>query len=219
MIWKKPVDLQSLNEWHQNTMQQHIGIQFTEIGDDYIKATMPVDNRTKQPMGLLHGGASVALAESLGSVASVLCVDPEKQTVVGLEINANHIKKIEVLTHEHYLGPLVLHGAILLSTYNGDLGGFEINTENASINYEGLQLKREFYSPGYETQIARESRVPDQRSVLYWNASQQINAQSNTPIQFYTSDLSGEFEVVVEGISKDGVAGSAVYRFVVEENN
>ena len=73
-------------------MQQHIGIQFTEIGDDYIKATMPVDNRTKQPMGLLHGGASVALAESLGSVASVLCVDPEKQTVVGLEINANHIK-------------------------------------------------------------------------------------------------------------------------------
>lgn len=92
MIWKKPIDLQSLNEWHQNTMQQHIGIQFTEIGDDYIKATMPVDNRTKQPMGLLHGGASVALAESLGSVASVLCVDPEKQTVVGLEINANHIK-------------------------------------------------------------------------------------------------------------------------------
>ena len=92
MIWKKPVDLQSLNEWHQNTMQQHIGIQFTEIGDDYIKATMPVDNRTKQPMGLLHGGASVALAESLGSVASLLCVDPEKQTVVGLEINANHIK-------------------------------------------------------------------------------------------------------------------------------
>lgn len=136
-----------------------------------------------------------------------------------LEFNANHIKKIEVLTHEHYLGPLVLHGAILLSTYNGDLGGFEINTENASINYEGLQLKREFYSPGYETQIARESRVPDQRSVLYWNASQQINAQSNTPIQFYTSDLSGEFEFVVEGISKDGVAGSAVYRFVVEENN
>ncbi len=92
MIWKKPIDLQSLNEWHQNTMQQHIGIQFTEIGEDYIKATMPVDHRTMQPMGLLHGGASVALAESLGSVASVLCVDPEKQTVVGLEINANHIK-------------------------------------------------------------------------------------------------------------------------------
>lgn len=92
MIWKKPVDLKELNEWHQSTMQQHIGIRFTEIGDDYISATMPVDHRTKQPMGLLHGGASVALAESLGSVASVLCVDPEKQTVVGLEINANHIK-------------------------------------------------------------------------------------------------------------------------------
>lgn len=73
-------------------MQRHVGIEFTEAGDDYLKATMPVDYRTKQPMGLLHGGASVVLAESLGSVASVLCIDANVQTVVGLEINANHIK-------------------------------------------------------------------------------------------------------------------------------
>ncbi|HUM48377.1 MAG TPA: hotdog fold thioesterase [Chitinophagales bacterium] len=92
MIWKKPIDLKELNEWHDNTMQHHLGIEFIEIGDDYIKATMPVDYRTKQPMGLLHGGASVVLAESLGSVASVLCIDTTTHTVVGLEINANHIK-------------------------------------------------------------------------------------------------------------------------------
>lgn len=73
-------------------MQRHLGIEFTEIGDDYIAAQMPVDHRTKQPMGLLHGGASVTLAETLGSTASVLCIDLEKQTVVGLEINANHIR-------------------------------------------------------------------------------------------------------------------------------
>jgi 1,4-dihydroxy-2-naphthoyl-CoA hydrolase len=92
MIWKKPIELKELNEWHNNSMQRHLGIEFTEIGDDYLKATMPVDFRTMQPMGLLHGGASVTLAESLGSVASMLCIDVEKKTVVGLEINANHIK-------------------------------------------------------------------------------------------------------------------------------
>lgn len=91
MIWKT-IDIKELNEWHNNSMQQHVGIEFTEAGDDFLKATMPVDYRTKQPMGLLHGGASVVLAESLGSVASVLCIDSTTQTVVGLEINANHIK-------------------------------------------------------------------------------------------------------------------------------
>ena len=94
MIWKKPVDLKKLNSWNDNTMQRHLGIEFTEIGDDYIVARMPVDHRTKQPVGLLHGGASVTLAETLGSTASVLCIDIEKQTVVGLEINANHIRVV-----------------------------------------------------------------------------------------------------------------------------
>ncbi|MBA3648221.1 MAG: hotdog fold thioesterase [Chitinophagales bacterium] len=93
-IWNQPIDIKYLKEWHRNTMQEHIGIEFLEIGDDYIKAKMPVDHRTKQPMGLLHGGASVTLAESLGSMASVLCVDSETKLVVGLEINANHIRSI-----------------------------------------------------------------------------------------------------------------------------
>lgn len=94
MIWRKPIDMSELNEWHNNSMQRHVGIVFTEIGDDYLKATMPVDFRTKQPAGLLHGGASVVLAESIGSVASLLCIDDTTHTVVGLEINANHIKAV-----------------------------------------------------------------------------------------------------------------------------
>jgi 1,4-dihydroxy-2-naphthoyl-CoA hydrolase len=76
------------------TMVEHIGIEFTAIGDDYLEATMPVDNRTKQPAGLLHGGASVVLAETLGSVGAYLCVDPSKYITVGLEINANHIRSV-----------------------------------------------------------------------------------------------------------------------------
>lgn len=75
-------------------MMEHLGIVFTEIGDDYVKATMPVDHRHHQPYGLLHGGASVSLAESLGSVAAHMTVDSEKFHTVGLEINANHIRSV-----------------------------------------------------------------------------------------------------------------------------
>ena len=91
-IFKEGVTIEVLNRMSANTMVDHIGIQFTAIGDDYIEATMPVDNRTHQPLGLLHGGASVVLAETLGSVAATCCVDISKHYCVGLEINANHIK-------------------------------------------------------------------------------------------------------------------------------
>lgn len=75
-------------------MVEHLGIEFTEVGEDYLVAKMPVDRRTHQPMGLLHGGASVALAETLGSVAATLTIDPSLQHCVGIEINANHIKGV-----------------------------------------------------------------------------------------------------------------------------
>lgn len=94
-IWFKQVSVEQLNLMHENTMQSFCGIQFLEIGDDYIKARMPVNDRTKQPHGLLHGGANVVLAESLGSIASVLCIDLDKYSCVGLEINANHIRAVK----------------------------------------------------------------------------------------------------------------------------
>ncbi len=75
-------------------MGTHLGIEVTEIGDDFIKATMPVDHRTHQPFGLLHGGASCVLAETLGSIASTLCIDPSKEMAVGVEINANHLRSV-----------------------------------------------------------------------------------------------------------------------------
>ncbi|MEZ4982761.1 MAG: hotdog fold thioesterase [Saprospiraceae bacterium] len=93
MIWKQSFSLEQVNEMSRNTLFEHLGMEFTEIGPDFLTAKMPVDHRTKQPAGLLHGGASVALAETLGSVASVMCLpDLEKQTAVGVEINANHLR-------------------------------------------------------------------------------------------------------------------------------
>jgi 1,4-dihydroxy-2-naphthoyl-CoA hydrolase len=91
-IWKNPLDLEALNRPGQNNMVSHVGIEFIEVGADFLRARMPVDARTLQPYGLLHGGASATLAETLGSMASALCVDTSTQLVVGLEINANHVR-------------------------------------------------------------------------------------------------------------------------------
>lgn len=93
MIWfNKVLIADHFKAMNDKTMGQHIGISFSEVGPDFLKATMPVDHRTQQPYGLLHGGASCVLAETLGSVASALVIDPEKFICVGLEINANHVR-------------------------------------------------------------------------------------------------------------------------------
>lgn len=92
-IFPDYIQLDQVNEMSQGTLLEHLGIELIEIGDDYLVAKMPVDHRTKQPMGLLHGGASVALAESLGSYGAFLTLDHSKnQAAVGLEINTNHVK-------------------------------------------------------------------------------------------------------------------------------
>lgn len=90
-IWKKPVSLDSLNANCKGTAMEHLGIEFTEVGDDFLRARVPVDSRTVQPYGLLHGGVSVVLAESLGSVGAA-CAAPDGHRAVGLDINANHLR-------------------------------------------------------------------------------------------------------------------------------
>ena len=89
------ISVDALNKWADNTLAQQLGIEITAIGEDYLEGRMPVDHRTRQPFGLLHGGASVALAETLGSIAATLCVDGTKQFCVGLDINANHIRGVK----------------------------------------------------------------------------------------------------------------------------
>jgi 1,4-dihydroxy-2-naphthoyl-CoA hydrolase len=93
-IFTTDLTLEALNKLSRNTMAEQIGIEFTSIGEDFLEAKMPVDHRTHQPFGMLHGGASVALAETMGSVAATCCVDVTNQFCVGLEINANHLKSV-----------------------------------------------------------------------------------------------------------------------------
>ena len=92
MIWKVKPSQEWMKTFTQKNMSDFLSIEITEVGDDFITARMPVDERTIQPFGLLHGGASCVLAETLGSIAGTFCIDPTKQMVVGIEINANHIR-------------------------------------------------------------------------------------------------------------------------------
>ena len=93
-IWKTDVSLQQMNERGKHTLAEHVGIEFIEIGDDYLVARMPVDYRVHQPLGIMNGGASCVLAETVGSTAGNYAVDPEKNYCVGLDINTNHIKAV-----------------------------------------------------------------------------------------------------------------------------
>lgn len=93
-IWRVEPNIERLNTSHENSIANRIGIRFTEVGPDYLRATMPVDARTHQPLGLLHGGASVVLAETLGSVGGSYCVDFPDYFCVGVEVNANHVRAV-----------------------------------------------------------------------------------------------------------------------------
>lgn len=93
-IWKMPIDILDANLRSKNTMAEYLGIEFIEVGDDFLVARMPVDHRTKQPIGIMHGGASCVLAETVGSTAANYCVDQSIQYCVGLDINTNHIRSM-----------------------------------------------------------------------------------------------------------------------------
>ncbi len=93
-IWKEQASVESMNHRNKGTMMEHLNIEFTEVGDDYVKGKMMVNEKTRQPVGIMHGGASCVLAESLGSTAANYCVDQEKNYCVGLSIHTNHIRSI-----------------------------------------------------------------------------------------------------------------------------
>jgi len=124
-IWKRPVSIEGLTAIHKDTAVERLGIEFLEVGDDFIRARVPVDSRTKQPYGLLHGGVSVVLAETLGSCGAVACL-PEGWRAVGLDINANHLRGamqgwVTGVTRPVHVGRTTQVWQIDLSNEAGDL--------------------------------------------------------------------------------------------------
>jgi hypothetical protein len=125
------------------------------------------------------------------------------------------VRKLEVLNRRYYMGVLSLPGVVSYTTYGGDLAGFQLDPRVVQIDYDGLQLQREFYSPSYETSKQRDSRLPDQRQLLFWAPSAITDSEGKQHLEFYTSDNAGDYEVVVEGMTRDGVVGTGTTSFVV----
>jgi hypothetical protein len=126
--------------------------------------------------------------------------------------------KMEIVTKRHVLGDSLLNGIISYSTYKGDLSGFPLDRNAYILDYEGLQLHREFYSPVYETRDQGASRIPDLRNLLYWSPEIVTGRQGRQQISFYTSDVAGQYAVILQGITADGRAVSVRTAFTVEKS-
>ncbi len=125
--------------------------------------------------------------------------------------------KVEIVAKRYLLGDSVYSGILSFSTYNGDLSGFPLARNAYTLDYEGLQLQREFYSPLYETKEQQTSRIPDFRNLLYWSPDITMNPMGKNETSFYTSDLPGRYTVIVQGITTGGQAGSFRTSFTVNK--
>jgi hypothetical protein len=126
------------------------------------------------------------------------------------------IKRLDVLTRQYYLGIMVMQGVVSYSTYHGDMAGFPLNRHALVLDYEGPQINREFYTPLYEDKKARSSRVPDQRSLLYWNPDVTLKNGESKTLSFYTSDLTGSYRVSIQALTADGAPASTSASFSVK---
>ena len=131
--------------------------------------------------------------------------------------DALKVKELEIIQEKYYLGPATFDGIASFTTYKGDLAGFELDTAAAILDYDALQLKREFYSPRYETKDEVVSRMPDFRNLLYWKPNLQTDKNGKQQISFYTSDQPGKFAVVMQGLSSSGNAGSKTFMIEVKK--
>ncbi|HTH82850.1 MAG TPA: hypothetical protein VL490_07930 [Mucilaginibacter sp.] len=132
-------------------------------------------------------------------------------------INPLKVKKLEVVHNRYFYGPAVAEGILSFTSYKGDMGGFEIDPKSVVIDYEGLNLQREFYSPVYETEQQMSSRLPDFRNVLFWKPNVITDSQGKSTLSFYTSDQQGKYIGIVQGITPNGNAGSRYFNFEVRK--
>jgi hypothetical protein len=138
-------------------------------------------------------------------VDSLMVLDPLK------------FRKVETVQHKYFFGSANFDGIMNWISYKGDLGGYSLDPHATVVDYEGLQLQREFYSPSYATDEQAGTHLPDFRNVLYWSPVVATDSKGRTDLNFYTSDIPGKYVVIVEGLSPDGSAGSRLISFEVEK--
>ena len=138
------------------------------------------------------------------NIDSLMVLDPLK------------FRKLDMVQRRYFLGSTSYDGIMNWITYKGDLGGYVLDPHATVVDYEGLQLQREFYSPSYATEEQAGSHLPDFRNVLYWSPVLPSDAQGNKTLSFYSSDIPGKYIAVVQGLSEDGAAGSSLIGFEVK---
>jgi hypothetical protein len=136
-----------------------------------------------------------------------------------MALDPRKVRKLEVMTRPYYLGPVRLNGIVSYTTYEGNLDGFRLSPNQVLIDYEGLQLKREFLKPQHEGTDKQQGRIPDQRTLLFWEPNASTDSNGKLQLEFFTSDIEGRYVVVVEGITNDGKAGSTSHVFSVTVTN
>ncbi|WP_460634353.1 hypothetical protein [Larkinella harenae] len=135
----------------------------------------------------------------------VMAIDPRK------------VQRLEVMTRHYIVGPMVFSGIVSFTTYKGDLAGYRPDAKALLADYEGLQIPRDFYAPRYDTPQRSNSRLPDLRTLLYWNPSLKTDAQGKAQVDFYTSDEAGTYRIFINGMAADGRAGSQQATFEVSK--
>lgn len=192
--------------------------------DDYVRFTTMEEVLREYVMGVLvsrpRNHFKITVANSTGPLTGtpMVLIDgvPEFDMDKVFTIDPLKISKLNVVHEVYYLGPSVSDGVLSFLSKKGDLAGMEIDPKTVVVDYEGMQLQREFYSPVYETEQQRNSRLPDFRTVLYWTPDAGTDSSGHRPISFYTSDQTGKYGVVVQGITPDGHAGSGTFTFEVK---
>ncbi|WP_259068536.1 MG2 domain-containing protein [Mucilaginibacter sp. X4EP1] len=187
---------------------------FTTMEEDlreYVKEDNIINTRGKfhikvlnTDRGFLDGEDPLVMVDGIPvfNLNKVFAVDPLK------------VKKLEVVSQRYYYGATEQNGIFSFTTYKGDLGGVELDPRAIVVDYEGLQLQREFYSPVYDSQAQAASRIPDYRNLLYWTPT--VTGQGNGTVSFYTSDLQGKYIGVIQGITANGDAASQYFTFEVK---
>jgi hypothetical protein len=137
-------------------------------------------------------------------INKIMALDPRK------------VKTLDVLTRRYYYGPASFGGVISYTTYKGDLAGFPPSTKSLTTNYQGIQLQQDFFSPVYDLRKSS-TTMPDTRHLLYWSPTSLSGSQGKCPVEFFTSDVIGKYQIVVEGMSKHGKPGTATMYFEVKE--
>jgi len=199
-FYGKPTSIYKLDDFTRfTTMEEDLREYVKE--DNIVKSKGRFHIKVLTDRGFLDGGDPLVLLDGVPvfDINKVFTIDPLK------------VRKLEVMAAIYYYGSAKEQGIFSFTTYKGDLGGIELDPHAAVLDYEGMQLHREFYTPVYDTEVQASSRIPDFRNLLYWAPS-----IGKGPISFYTSDRAGKYAGVVQGITSDGDAGCQYFTFEVK---